>query len=55
MNYYYHSAIKYKEDNGEAEWFYCVHLDGLWPMIALYEEDVYEEIIMGRISYGSEL
>lgn len=39
------SAIKYKADNGEAGWMYCVQPEGMWPMIALYEEDVYEEII----------
>ena len=46
------SAIKYKADNGETGWMYCVHPDGLWPMIALYEEDVYEEIIRGEFPEG---
>lgn len=46
------SAIKYKEDNGETGWIYCVHPEGLWPMIALYEKDVYEEIIRGEFPEG---
>ncbi len=48
------SAIKYKEDNGETGWIYCVHPEGLWPMIALYEEDVYEEIIKGQFPEGPD-
>ena len=48
------SAIKYKEDDGETGWIYCVHPDGLWPMIALYEKDVYEEIIRGEFPEGPD-
>lgn len=48
------SAIKYKEDTGETGWIYCVHPDGLWPMIALYEDDVYEEIIRGEFPDGPD-
>ena len=48
------SAVKYKEDNGETGWMYCVHPDGAWPMIALYDEDVYEEIIRGEFPEGPE-
>ena len=48
------SAIKYKVDDGETGWIYCVHPDGLWPMIALYEEDVYEEIIRGEFPEGPD-
>ena len=48
------SAIKYKEDNGETGWLYCVHPEGFWPIIALYEEDVYEEIISGRLPEGPD-
>lgn len=48
------SAIKYKEDGGETGWIYCVHPDGLWPMIALYEKDVYEEIIRGEFPEGPD-
>lgn len=48
------SAIKYKEDNGETGWIYCVHPSGFWPMIALYEEDVYEQIIKGEFPEGPE-
>lgn len=25
------SAIKYKEDNGETGWIYCIEPEGLWP------------------------
>lgn len=46
------SAIKYKEDNGKTGWIYCIHPDGLWPMIALYKDDVYEEIIRGEFPEG---
>ena len=42
------SAIKYKTDDGETDWIYCVQPEGIWPMIALYDEDVYEEIINGE-------
>ena len=48
------SAIKYKTDSGETGWMYCVQPDGMWPMIALYEEDVYEEIIMGKFPEGPD-
>ena len=48
------SAIKYKEDNGETGWLYCVQPESLWPMIALYEEDVYEEIINGEFPEGPD-
>ena len=48
------SAIKYREDNGETGWMYCVHPDGAWPMIALYDKDVYEEIIRGEFPEGPE-
>ena len=48
------SAIKYKTDDGESEWIYCIHPDGMWPMIALYEEDVYEEIICGDFPEGPD-
>jgi len=48
------SAIKYKTDGGETGWMYCVHPDGIWPMIALYEEDVYEEIIRGEFPEGPD-
>ena len=48
------SAIKYKEEDGHTGWIYCVHPDGLWPMIALYEEDVYEEIIRGEFPEGPD-
>ena len=48
------SAIKYKEDNGETGWIYCVQPEGLWPMIALYDEDVYEPIIKGQFPEGPD-
>lgn len=48
------SAIKYKEDNGKTGWLYCVHPDGIWPMIALHDEDVYEEIIRGEFPEGPD-
>lgn len=48
------SAIKYKTDDGEAGWMYCVQPEGMWPMIALYEEDVYEEIIRGEFPEGPD-
>ena len=48
------SAIKYKGDNGETGWIYCVQPDGMWPMIALYEDDVYEEIIKGEFPEGPD-
>lgn len=46
------SAIKYKENDGETGWLYCVHPEGFWPIIALYDEDVYEEIINGEFPEG---
>lgn len=48
------SAIKYKEDNGKTGWLYCVHPEGAWPLIGLYEKDVYEEIIRGEFPEGPE-
>ena len=33
---------------------YCVHHDGAWPIIGLYEKDVYEEIINGEFPEGPE-
>ena len=48
------SAIKYKEDNEETSWIYCVQPDGMWPMIALYKDDVYEEIIRGEFPEGPD-
>ena len=48
------SAIKYKTDDGKTSWMYCVHPDGLWPMIALYEKDVYTEIIAGDFPEGPD-
>lgn len=48
------SAIRYKGDNGETGWIYCVQPEGLWPMIALHTEDVYEEIISGEFPEGPD-
>lgn len=48
------SAVKYKGDNGEAGWMYCVHPDGAWPIIGLYEKDVYEQIINGEFPEGPD-
>ena len=48
------SAVKYRKDNGETGWMYCVHPDGAWPIIGLYEKDVYEEIINGEFPEGPE-
>lgn len=48
------SAIKYKTDDGESGWLYCIHPDGAWPLIGLYEEDVFEEIIRGDFPEGPE-
>ena len=41
------SAIKYKTDDGETGWMYCIQAGGIEPMIALHDEDVYEDIIIG--------
>ena len=41
------SAIKYKEDDGESKWMYCIQPEGADPIIALHHEDVYEDIIIG--------
>ena len=41
------SAIKYKNDDGKTGWLYCIQLEGYDPMIALHDDDVYEEIIRG--------
>ena len=46
------SAIKYKTDNGETGWMYCVHPEGAWPLIGLYDKDVFEEIIRGEFPEG---
>ena len=46
------SAIKYIDDDGKTGWIYCVQPEGFWPMIALYEEDVYEQIIRGEFPEG---
>lgn len=48
------SAINYKGDNGETGWLYCVHPEGIWPMIALYDKDLYEEIINGEFPEGPD-
>ena len=48
------SAIKYRQDDGKAGWIYCVEPEGLWPMIALYEDDVYQEIIRGEFPEGPD-
>ena len=48
------SAIKYREDDGTTGWLYCIHPDGAWPLIGLYEKDVYEEIIRGEFPEGPE-
>ena len=41
------SAINYKTDDGETGWMYCIQAGGIEPMIALHDEDVYEDIIIG--------
>ena len=48
------SAIKYREDDGKTGWMYCIHPEGAWPLIGLYEKDVYEEIIRGEFPEGPE-
>jgi hypothetical protein len=48
------SAVKYKTDDGETGWMYCVNPEGAWPMIALYGDDVYEEIIRGEFPEGPD-
>lgn len=48
------SAIKYVEDDGKTWWMYCIHPDGAWPLIGLYEKDVFEEIIKGEFPEGPE-
>lgn len=48
------SAIKYKEDNGETGWIYCIEPEGLWPMIALYDKDIYEQVICGEFIEGPD-
>ena len=48
------SAIKYKEDNEETGWIYCIEPEGLWPMIALYDKDIYEQVICGKFIEGPD-
>jgi hypothetical protein len=48
------SAIRYREDGEKTGWIYCVQPSGLWPMIALHDEDVYEEIIRGEFPEGPD-
>ena len=52
------SAIKYKNDDGKTGWLYCIQPEGYDPMIALHDDDVYEEIIRGEfpeIDYEAEM
>lgn len=42
------SAIKYKNDGGKTGWLYCIQPEGYDPIIALHDDDVYEEIIRGE-------
>ena len=37
------SAIKYKNDDGKTGWLYCIQPEGYDPIIALHDDDVYEE------------
>ena len=48
------SAIKYRKDDDETGWIYCIHPDGAWPLIGLYDKDVFEEIIRGEFPEGPE-
>lgn len=48
------SAVSYRQDDGKTGWIYCIRPEGLWPMIALYDEDVYEEIIKGEFPEGPD-
>lgn len=33
---------------------YCIHPEGAWPLIGLYDKDVFEEIIRGEFPEGPE-